>query len=67
MFLQLTFINKYFDKVSDELLNDLNNMFSFLDILWGYWAKSMHIKYKEEIFDIIFNEKLNRYNIKTYN
>lgn len=65
--LQLTFINKYFDKVSDELLNDLNNMFSFLDILWGYWAKSMHIKYKEEIFDIIFNEKLNRYNIKTCN
>ena len=42
-------------------------MFSFLDILWGYWAKAMHIKYKEEIFEIIFNEKLNRYNFKTYN
>ena len=65
--LQTLFINKYYGNVNKDLINDINYMFSFLDILWGYWAKAMHIKYKEEIFEIIFNEKLNRYNFKTYN
>ena len=65
--LQLEFINKYYDYVNNELLEDINSMFMFLDILWGYWAKAMHIKYQEEIFEIIFNEKINRYKTKICN
>lgn len=65
--LQLQFINKYFDTVNDELFDDINLMFMFLDILWGYWAKAMYIKYQEEIFETIFNEKLNRYKTKICN
>ena len=64
---QLEFINSYFDNVTDELLQDIYNMFDFLDILWGYWAFAMHHKYQDNIFLEIGNEKLNRYNLKTCN
>lgn len=65
--LKLSFINKYFDKVDDTLLNDTNTMFMFLDILWGYWANAMYIKYEEKVFYDIALEKLNRYNLKNDN
>ena len=64
--LQIEFINKYFDNVDEKLIDDINLMFMFLDILWGYWAKAMHIKYHEEVFEIIFNEKLSRYKTKIF-
>ena len=62
--LQHQFLKMYYGKVDDTLLYEFKLMYSFLDVLWTYWAKAMYIKYNEEVFNDIALEKTSRYNLK---
>lgn len=61
--LQHKFLKMYYGKVDETLLNEVKIMYSFLDVLWTYWAKAMYIKYNEEVFNDIALEKTSRYNL----
>ena len=64
---QLEFIKQYYKIIDEELLNDINIMFSFLDVLWGYWGFAMYKMYKNKTFLSIGEEKKSRYHSRFCN
>lgn len=63
---QLEFIKSYYEKVDNKLLNDINTMFVFLDLLWAYWAYMMYKLYNDNVFLTIALNKHKRYNLKSH-
>ena len=59
---QNEFISLYFDNVNQDLINDLQDMNVFQDLLWAYWAYMMYSLYNEQIFLEIALLKHKRYN-----
>ena len=62
---QMEFIKLYYETIDTDLLNDIEVMFVFLDLLWGYWAYTMYKLYKDEVFLSIALNKQNRFNLKS--
>ena len=58
---QIKIFKIYFEKLSIDLISDLNTMGLFLDLFWSYWAYMMYKKTNQQVFLDIFTLKYRRY------